>query len=186
MLAPPSRSHPAGRRRNPRLPPGRPRRGLRDYPFCNLADASPHPTQADLEQASGQVLRLYQDGGGKLRRHQEAQEQADIDYEVQTARSRCRGRRRRIGRMARTWTAEQREAQRRWCLETQPWKWSTGPTSEEGKLISSMNGLRHALYCQRNKIVRVLATWLLQAQIIDLPSFNRAAGAVHCAALSKS
>jgi hypothetical protein len=42
---------------------------LRDYPFCNLADASPHPTQADLEQASGQVLRLYQDGGGKLRRH---------------------------------------------------------------------------------------------------------------------
>jgi hypothetical protein len=42
------------------------------------------PTQADLEQASGQVLRLYQDGGGKLRRHQEAQEQADIDQEAQT------------------------------------------------------------------------------------------------------
>ncbi|MBD2428117.1 hypothetical protein [Phormidium sp. FACHB-1136] len=84
MLAPPSRSHPAGRRRNPRLPPGRPRRGLRDHPFCNLADAPPHPTQADLEQVSGQVLRLYQDGGGKLRRHQEAQEQAEIDYELQT------------------------------------------------------------------------------------------------------
>lgn len=81
MLAPPSRSHPA-RRRNPRLPADRPRQGLRDYPFCNLSDALPLPTQADLEQASGQVLRLYQDGGGKLRRHQEAQEQADIDCEV--------------------------------------------------------------------------------------------------------
>jgi hypothetical protein len=57
---------------------------LRDYPFCNLSDALPLPTQTDLEQASGQVLRLYQDGGGKLRRHQAAQEQAEIDYEVQT------------------------------------------------------------------------------------------------------
>lgn len=61
MLAPPSRSHPIRRSRNP-----------------------PLPTQTDLEQASGQVLRLYQDGGGKLRRHQEAQEQADIAQEVQT------------------------------------------------------------------------------------------------------
>jgi len=84
MLAPPSRSHPAGRRRNPRLSPGRPRRGLRDFPFCNLADAPPLPTQADLEQAAEPVLRLYQDGGGKLRRHQEAQEQADIAQEAQT------------------------------------------------------------------------------------------------------
>lgn len=66
--------------------------------------------------------------------------------------------------MARTWTAEQREAQRRRCLETKPWTRSTGPTSEEGKLISSMNNLRHGLYCKRNKIVRMLATWLLQAQ----------------------
>ena len=83
MLAPPSRSHPA-RRRNPRLPADRPRQGLRDYPFCNLSDTPPLPTQADLEQVSGQVLRLYQDGGGKLRRHQEAQEQADIAQEAQT------------------------------------------------------------------------------------------------------
>jgi hypothetical protein len=63
-----------------------------------------------------------------------------------------------------TGTPEQREAQRRRCMETQPWKRSTGPTSESGKLISSMNGLRHGLYCKRNKIIRVLATWLLQAQ----------------------
>ncbi|MBD2115253.1 MULTISPECIES: hypothetical protein [Cyanophyceae] len=27
-----------------------------------------------------------------------------------------------------------------------------------------MNGLRHGLYCKRNKVVRVMAAWLMQAQ----------------------
>jgi hypothetical protein len=74
------------------------------------------------------------------------------------ARSRCRGRRR--GRMARTWTAEQREAQRRRCLETKPWLNASGPKTPEGKARASLNATKHLMYSRHNfrrTLARILA-----------------------------
>ena len=68
--------------------------------------------------------------------------------------------------MAQPWTPERREAQRQRCLQTQPWTRSTGPRSPEGKARSSLNSLRHGLYCQ-NTVVAVLGKWLLAAQRED-------------------
>lgn len=75
MMSPLKRSHPIGRKdRRPK--PARPVRN---------ADRPPElPSGEDLEVASGQVLRLYQDGGGKLRRHLADQERADDEQQVQT------------------------------------------------------------------------------------------------------
>jgi hypothetical protein len=44
------------------------------------------------------------------------------------------------GGMRRPWSDEERQRQRDRCLERQPWKQSTGPRTDEGKAISSLNG----------------------------------------------
>jgi hypothetical protein len=46
----------------------------------------------------------------------------------------------RNGGMRRPWSDEERQRQRDRCLELQPWKQSTGPRTDEGKAISSLNG----------------------------------------------
>ncbi|MBD2115252.1 MULTISPECIES: hypothetical protein [Cyanophyceae] len=86
MMTPLKRSHPIGRKDRRAWSDRQP--GKPAHPRCNLSDRPQElPTVDDLEAASGQVLRLYQDGGGRLRRHladQEAQEQADSEQQAQT------------------------------------------------------------------------------------------------------
>lgn len=45
--------------------------------------------------------------------------------------------------MPRIWTEEQRKAAAERIRQHQPWKHSTGPKSEAGKMRSSMNAIRH-------------------------------------------
>jgi len=47
------------------------------------------------------------------------------------------------GRKRRPWADEDRRRLREQCLKRQPWLWSTGPTSEQGKLRSADNGHCH-------------------------------------------
>lgn len=61
------------------------------------------------------------------------------------------------------WSAAAREAARQRCLANQPWLRSTGPRTPEGRAASSLNALKHGLYC-RNTIVAVLGKALLSQQ----------------------
>ncbi len=61
------------------------------------------------------------------------------------------------------WSPEAREAARQRCLAAQPWTRSTGPRSVQGKAVSSLNSLRHGLYC-RNTVVALLGKSLLSQQ----------------------
>jgi hypothetical protein len=45
------------------------------------------------------------------------------------------------GGMRRPWSDEDRQRQRDRCLERQPWKHATGPRTDEGKAIASLNGM---------------------------------------------
>ncbi len=51
----------------------------------------------------------------------------------------------------RHWTAEERQTQSALIHRVQPWLYSTGPTSEEGKERSKMNARKHGLYSQEFK-----------------------------------
>src|SRR5258705_7800298 len=48
----------------------------------------------------------------------------------------------RNGRLRRPWNESDRQRLREQCLADRPWLHSTGPRTDEGKLVSAANGLR--------------------------------------------
>jgi hypothetical protein len=54
------------------------------------------------------------------------------------------------------WSFAQREAARQRALSCQPWKHSTGPRSQRGKIISSRNAYKHGGYSQDIKDIRLM------------------------------
>lgn len=51
------------------------------------------------------------------------------------------------------WSPERCEAARQRCLQHQPWRFSTGAKSPEGKRKVSMNALKHGEHSQAMKYV---------------------------------
>lgn len=64
------------------------------------------------------------------------------------------------------WTDEKRQAARERCLRTKPWTRSTGPVTAEGKLVSSMNNLKHGLYAKASSL-RFLAAMRHRQEIYE-------------------
>ncbi len=83
------------------------------------------------------------------------------------------------------WSPEAREAARQRCLQNQPWLHSTGPRTPEGKAASSLNSLRHGLYC-RNTVVAVLGKALLSQQQYEQARQELAGWLVDAIALKKA
>jgi len=57
------------------------------------------------------------------------------------------------------WTKERRNAQAGNARKTKPWKFSTGPKTQEGKKVSSQNAIKHGL---RGGILRKASIFLSQ------------------------
>ena len=54
------------------------------------------------------------------------------------------------------WSPEARAAARLRVISSKPWKKSTGPRTERGKKISSMNAYKHGYYSQEMRDIRAL------------------------------
>lgn len=52
------------------------------------------------------------------------------------------------------WTDETRKAQSERLLSLKPWEKSTGPKTEEGKKLASMNNLKHGMRSEAIKELR--------------------------------
>jgi len=53
--------------------------------------------------------------------------------------------------MAGEWTKERREKAAARCRANKPWKKSTGPKSDAGKMRSSLNALQHGFYSKHSE-----------------------------------
>ena len=56
--------------------------------------------------------------------------------------------------MANGWTEDRRKRQSEMIKSWQPWAKSTGPKTDEGKDISSLNALKHGLRAKKNKPIK--------------------------------
>lgn len=71
--------------------------------------------------------------------------------------------------MSRNWTQEERERHSSAIQSWKPWLHSTGPTTEEGKAVSSRNALKTGLHSEAGKELRRLLAqqlkWLAEIEV---------------------
>jgi len=58
-----------------------------------------------------------------------------------------------------SWTAKRRKEQAENCRKNEPWRYNTGPKTDEGKAITAQNAYRHGMRsASLMKLYRAMAT----------------------------
>jgi len=68
--------------------------------------------------------------------------------------------------MSNRWTPTTRAVQAKAIRQWQPWRYSTGPTTTDGKMLGSLNSLRHGARAKEaEELKRAVAAFLASVEL---------------------